>query len=147
MRQAKTYDDESIMVIQEESARMGRLVDDLLLLARADTGGLPMRQQRVQLDDLFFEVFRKMRVLQKKTDVTLAVKEIDQVAVIGDPDRLDQVMINLVDNAIKYTTAGGTVDMSLSKANGMAQLVIHDSGIGIPAEDLPYIFNRFYLSR
>ncbi len=144
MRQAKTYDDESIMVIQEESARMGRLVDDLLLLARADTGGLPMRQERVQLDDLFFEVFRKMRVLQKKTRVTLAVKEIDQVAVIGDPDRLDQVMINLVDNAIKYTTAGGTVDMSLSQADGMAQLVISDSGIGIPEEDVPYIFNRFY---
>ena len=144
MRQAKTYDPESIMVIQEESERMGRLVDDLLLLARADTGGLPMRQQRVQLDDLFFEVFRKMRVLQKKTRVTLAVKEIDQVAVIGDPDRLDQVMINLVDNAIKYTTAGGTVDMSLSQADGMAQLVISDSGIGIPAEDIPYIFNRFY---
>ncbi len=144
MRQSQTYDKESVEVIQEESERMARLVNDLLLLARADTGGLPMRQQRVQLDELLFEVFRKMRVLQKEHNVTLNVKDFDQVAVMGDPDRLEQVLINLVDNAIKYTPVNGAVSMSLSQADGWAKVDVCDSGIGIPAEDIPYIFNRFY---
>ena len=144
MRQSQMYDKESVEVIQEESERMARLVNDLLLLARADTGGLPMRQQRVQLDELLFEVFRKMRVLQKEHNVTLNVKDFDQVAVMGDPDRLEQVLINLVDNAIKYTPVNGAVSMSLSQADGWAKVDVCDSGIGIPAEDIPYIFNRFY---
>ena len=98
----------------------------------------------MQLDELLFEVFRKMRVLQKEHGITLNVKDFDQVAVIGDPDRLEQVLINLVDNAIKYTPTGGAVDMSLSQADGWAKIDICDSGIGIPAEDIPHIFNRFY---
>ena len=68
----------------------------------------------------------------------------DQVVVLGDADRLKQLILNLVDNAMKYTPAGGSVTLSLSKANSTANIEVSDSGVGIPAEDLPRIFDRFY---
>jgi signal transduction histidine kinase len=77
-------------------------------------------------------------------DVQISLEEVDQVGVLGDSDRLKQLILNLVDNAIKYTPAGGKVMMSLSKEDGRAQLVVEDTGIGIPAVDLPHIFDRFY---
>jgi len=135
-------DPESLAVIQEEVARMTRLVGDLLLLARADAGGLPMARQPVDLDNLFFEVYRQVGLLQKSVEVSIT--GMDQVRVVGDADRLKQLLINLVDNAIKYTPEGGEVLLSLSKSEGWARVSITDKGIGIPPEDLPHIFDRFY---
>jgi signal transduction histidine kinase len=129
-------------VIQEEMERMTRLVGDLLLLARADSGGLPLQRQAVELDNVLFEVYRQVDRLEKSVDLELT--DVDQVSVLGDSDRLKQLMLNLVDNAIKYTPSGGTVNLSLSKQNGWAHLSVSDSGIGIPPEDLPHIFDRFY---
>jgi heavy metal sensor kinase len=142
MRRMGEYDPDSMDVIQEEMERMTRLVGDLLLLARADSGGLPLQRERVELDNVLFEVHRQVDRLVKSVELELT--DVDQVSVLGDADRLKQLTLNLVDNAIKYTPAGGTVKLSLSKQNGWAHLSISDTGIGIPPEDLPHVFDRFY---
>lgn len=142
MRRMGTAEPEILDDVQDELERMTRLVDDLLLLARADTGGLPLSRQPVELDDIFLEVYRQVQNIE--SPVQLTIKEVDQVYVLGDSDRLKQLFLNLVDNAIKYTPAGGEVLMSLSKKDGNALVEIRDNGVGIPAEDLPRVFDRFY---
>lgn len=136
------YDAESMAVIQDEMERMSRLLGDLLLLARADTGGLPLRHEPVELDNILFEVYRQVSRIEKP--VTVELTDVDQAIILGDEDRLKQLILNLVDNGIKYTQPGGAVRLSLAQENGWAQLNVSDTGIGIPAEDLPNIFDRFY---
>jgi len=136
------YDEESMSVIQDEMERMSRLLGDLLLLARADTGGLPLRHEPVELDNILIEVYRQVSRIEKPVAVELV--DVDQVMILGDEDRLKQLILNLVDNGIKYTLPGGTVRLSLSKESSWAHLIVADTGIGIPPEDLPHIFDRFY---
>jgi len=142
MRRMGGGDEESLDIIQEEVDRLTRLVGDLTLLARADAGGLPLNLKSVELDNLLFEVYRQVSLLDKPVEVV--VTEVDQVCVNGDPDRLKQLLLNLVENGIKYTPKGGRVMVGLTKSDNWARITVSDNGIGIPAEDLPFIFDRFY---
>jgi two-component system OmpR family sensor kinase len=136
-------DDESLDTIKDEADRMTRMVGDLLLLAQAESGKLPLTSASVPLDELLTDVYQQMRVLAGEK-VHLKLTEIDQAVVIGDRDRLKQVLINLASNAIHYTPAGGEVFLSLSKTGSVARLVVRDTGPGISTVDLPHIFDRFY---
>jgi two-component system OmpR family sensor kinase len=131
----------SLDAIQAESERMTRMVGDLLLLAQADAG-LPIRRERVELDTLMLQVYRQVRPLAEGIELIIGVE--DQAAILGDPDRIKQLLLNLVDNAIKYTPKGGKVTLGLQRVEGWAQLSVADTGVGIPAQDLSHIFERFY---
>ena len=136
-------DDESMVGIENEVDRLTRLVGDLLLLAQAESGKLPLDAQTVELDTLLLDALNQMQVLAGDR-LNLRLGEIDQVLVCGDPDRLKQVIVNLVGNAIKYTPEEGDVRVGLSKTDTEAKLVVSDTGPGIPSEDLPHVFERFY---
>ena len=143
MRKIKEFDEESLETIEDEVDRLTRMVGDLLLLAQAESGKIPLAHEVVELDTLLLEVLNQMAVLTRDR-IMLSLGNIDQVLVCGDRDRLKQVIVNLIGNSINYTPKGGEIVVGLGKVSDRAQLTVTDNGPGIPPEDLPHIFERFY---
>jgi two-component system OmpR family sensor kinase len=136
-------DPESLDAITSEVDRMTRMVRDLLLLAQAETGKLPLAQDVVELDTLMLEVFRQAKVLAGDK-IHLQIGHEDQARVRGDRDRLKQVMLNLLANALENTPQDGEVTLNLICAGDWAKFSVADNGRGISEQEMPDIFERFY---
>ncbi len=143
MRKYHQFDDDTINSIDTEVDRLTRLVGNLLLLAQAETGDLPMNFKNFQLDELVCEVYQHMQTLaDDKLEVCL--ENVDQIMINGDRDRIKQVLLNLIGNAIQYTPPGGKVCIIMENYLDYVEVSVTDSGPGIPKEDLDHIFDRFY---
>ncbi|TFH37341.1 MAG: HAMP domain-containing protein [Anaerolineales bacterium] len=143
IRQFGSGDEESLEAIGSEVERMTRMVQDLLILAQAETGKLPLAQEAVELDTLMLEVYRQGKVLSRDK-LQIKIGREDQARVKGDRDRLKQVLLNLVANAIEHTPSGGLIQLDLVCQGDHAELRVSDNGPGIPEDDLPHIFERFF---
>jgi signal transduction histidine kinase len=135
---------QSLGVILDESRRLSRLVEDLLNLARADSGHVRLERSEFYLNDLVAECCRSMRALAEARGVTLECEPAPDTAFRGDEELLRRLVLNLLDNAIRYTPAGGKVTAALEANGAGARLRIADTGIGISETALPRVFDRFY---
>lgn len=130
--------------IRDDAARMAQLLGTLLTLARADQGQDALAREPVALADLIADTLAALAPLAEDQGVTLAADALTPCLVLGDQTRLTQLLINLVDNALKYTPAGGRVTIGLARDGDAALLTVRDTGIGIAPEHLPHLFERFY---
>lgn len=134
-----------LKVIDSEADRMTRLVKDLLELSRIDNMQMQWNIRKFEVEDLIREVAGKMKMEADIKGQSLKVLADDEIPVIeGDRDRLEQVFINLISNAIKYTPAGGSIRISAGSKSSCVYVKVKDTGVGIPKRDIPRIFERFY---
>jgi heavy metal sensor kinase len=141
-RSGAEYED-AFTVVQAAARRLQRIVDDLFLLARADAGELPVRRQPLYLEEIVRECVRELRTLAAQRGLALHVVLPNEAPYEGDEALLRRLLINLLDNAVKYSSPGGAVDIRLSRADDTYQLEVENSGPSIPAELQGRIFDRF----
>jgi heavy metal sensor kinase len=135
---------ESLAIIHEEARRLSRLVDDLLNLARADAGHVQLRVEELYLNDLLAECCRSVQPLAAGSDIELTCSATEDVPFCGDEELLRRMVVNLLDNAIRYTPAGGKVSANLEAIGSDIRIRVADTGVGIPAEASKHVFERFF---
>ena len=130
--------------INKEIDRLNRIVSDLLTLVNIDSDGIHLNASELRLRDVVTEQVKRLSPLARERGIELSCLIRDPCETVGDSLKLQQVFYNVIDNAIKYTPRGGEVHVELSRVGKRAVVRVEDTGIGIPAEDLPHIFDRFY---
>jgi signal transduction histidine kinase len=138
-------DPETLQVMLTQSERLGRLVDQLLDLSRLESGDVPLDRGPVELAPLVTQVLSEIDVARPDRGVAVSsVIPDDLPPAMADRERVHQVLFNLIDNAVRYTPPGGAVTVTAHRLNGSVEVEVHDNGVGIPAEHLPRLFERFY---
>jgi len=135
---------EALTNVIEDTEKLRQIVEDLLLLARMDARSLPLVFVSVAFNEIFFEVFERMHPLAQRKNLAINFAKIAPVTISGDAGLLKRLLTNLIGNAIQYTPSGGEITFVVGKDGDQAIVNVSDTGIGIPKEALPYIFDRFY---
>jgi len=130
-------------VIERNTALQSRLVDDLLDVSRAAAGKMSIDSQLVQLGTLCASVVELSQPAAREKSIALTIDQKDNPRIWGDPDRLQQVLSNVVSNAIKFSSKGGSVDVQVAREGSLVSVVVQDHGQGVPPEFLPHMFDRF----
>jgi heavy metal sensor kinase len=137
---------DAITIMAEQTRRLARIVEDMFTLARADAGRRELQKASLYLDELIAETVHAARVLAERKGVTVAFDQPAEAPYFGDEELLRQLVLNLLDNAIRHTPAEGTVTVQLSRQDSAHVVSVADTGGGIPLEAQPHIFERFYRS-
>ena len=130
--------------VEAEARRLGSIVDSLLVLARADSGERQIDKERIFLDDIALDVAGAAEIVGRQKNVKLTVDEFEEAPVDGDPALIRQLIMIVLDNAVKFTDAGGQVHVRVSMHEGAPTLVVDDTGMGIREEELSRVFQRFF---
>jgi heavy metal sensor kinase len=143
-RDPKEYQS-SLALIKDEAERLSRIVEDLFILARQPVTSRGLRRETIHLNSLVRDCARAAQVLAAKKGLRFDFQDdVPEVSLNGDDELLKRLLLNLLDNAVKYTPSGGEIRLSLAVHNGDARITVNDTGVGIAAEDQPRVFDRFY---
>jgi heavy metal sensor kinase len=134
---------ETLAVIEQQTARLSRIVDDMFTLARADAGSYPVRRTPMYLDEVVDEVVRAARILADASHVSIVSTAIESASFSGDEELLRRLIGNLLDNAVRHAPPGTVVDVDLKRVDGRFVLEVSNLGEGIPPQIQPHIFERF----
>lgn len=135
---------DALSIIHDEAKRLSRIVDDMLALARSDAGLQFLQVEEFYLNDVIEECCKAARVLASGKGISLTASPMMDVAFRGDEGLVRRMILNLLDNAIKFTPAGGAVTVALVCESAKVKIVVCDTGVGIPSESVPHVFERFY---
>ena len=135
---------ETLGIVEQQASRLSRIVEDMFTLARADAGNYPVRREDMYLDEVIGEVVRAARVLATAREVGIELVTPEGIAYTGDEELIRRLVVNLLDNAVRYSPPGSTVRVQVDSTPEGHTIVVQDSGPGIMPDDQAQIFERFY---
>lgn len=135
---------ETIARCLDETLRMNSIIENLLLLAKGDVGQEIIAKERVDMRQLIVRMYEESVIIASQREISVTLDRLADATIIGDEQRLRQMLLNLIDNAVKYNHNQGEIHIGLSCHNGFARITIADTGIGIPQSEIVRIFDRFY---